>query len=116
MTEQDLEFFREKTKLKGTFEQALTGLISRWKKVIDDCDPSQDKSSYRYAYRSHHIMSLEWLEENKESISSDAEIVTDYINRTKEFCFVHAFPISAGMNDAYGYIIAELEALNVIPR
>jgi len=102
--------FRDRTKVRGknSFER-IDFVKNRWRKVINDSE--SDSSQYRKAYSDTHKKALCILEgsSDERTITYKLETIVGIVmaDRSGPECSY----IIAGELDAYGYIIAELEAV-----
>jgi hypothetical protein len=112
-----LQSFRQRTgKFRGdTLKSRVSNLASRWSKVASDCDSSDDNSRYRQQYGETHTWWYnealrDLLEENDSFILSSLQ---KSLVSAKSAYLVDAANLSekAGVVDAMGYIIAELESI-----
>jgi hypothetical protein len=91
-----------------------SSLVSRWNKVISDCDSSEDDSDYRRQYRETHAKYVKGLIILSDSHRADVvEALACRLAMAHDSYFIEKikYPEDSGIMDATVYIIAELESI-----
>jgi len=106
----DLESFRKRTKIRGKdIASRLTFVINRWEKVV--ADSASDKSFYRKDFSDMHEKHIKFLSLILQDDLSDDALENVIQSKLREFTDNLETDMKPGTMDAYGYLIADLEAV-----
>jgi hypothetical protein len=109
-----LSYFETRVKVGGSTQlEKLKQSLSRWEKVIEDCEKSSDRSQYRNQFASAHKEPVRLLKLYLEEACSLPED-TDHslrinVIKNKFLFLLRQAKEDSGYSDALAYIIIELE-------
>jgi hypothetical protein len=116
--ESNLQYFRNRVSVKGDSVLARAKFIlDRWEKVIDDCQKSNDQSTYRVLFSNSHKEPAELLRKlidrnlSNEDLSKHVKML-----KYKYLSIVKGCNNVNSVTDALFLIILELEAAEDIPN
>lgn len=112
-----LSHFESRVKIKGSTQlEKMKQVLSRWEKVVEDCEKSSDLSTYRVQFAAAHKEPVRLLKTYLADApsSSDGDDSSRRIDALKnKFLFIlRQAKEDSGYYDALAYIVLELDSCN----
>jgi cell fate regulator YaaT (PSP1 superfamily) len=116
VVEQNLQYFRDRVSVKGNTTQARAkNILDRWEKVVEDCQKSNDHSTYRILFSNIHTEAAVALRRLLERNLNEEEILSHIrMLKYKYISLLKDYGNRSAATDALCYIVLELECIGVI--